>query len=882
MSHVEAESPAKLLKRVRCPALLRRCLRRAAPALWLCALTAVVTKDIWHLVWISGIPRAWDGTGHYGIARIYNDSIFPDTFGWTNAYFTGMPLPNFYPPLFYWLVSLLTHTHLVSFESAFKLVLCLPILFLPVVIWGLAFKASGRDEIAGIAATVPAILFMVDLRSWTGGIPTGLDYYSTFLVGLYTQPLGFVFLILWLLTYQKIDVCGRVRFSISSLLLALAILANFFISITAAFFVAATVGCDLYEYLRAANGCPRVRARRKLAARALSPLASFSLALFWLLPMLKSYEYLATRPYFFKLTDLISPTMWGLYALSVVGFILWGRRRNSWFAPYTVGCLGLAAAISFTTLAAPRWFPLQPQRFIGALNLLLCVPVGYACARVYRFFYGALREPDGEDGAPGDDPPAARGSDKYFSYANAVLVILITVDALLFVHPPYVGVGFYPRGGGKDVQGVLSFASTRKDGLYLVEADLPEGPGKFDARAINAYLGAQGNRTLSAIFHEASPNSLYFLPLINAFSGKADSFGISSRLTDDLDFAKQSFALHVERARLFGVRYLVIRSPEVKLRIEKEVSDAQRYDFDGWSVYELGGVETPAIRALPYKPALVVGRLNLKQRRRDENGFVRLAEEQLADNWFDVLLLRSNERKIDRLENLDRFGALIVEDYAYDDESAAYELLSRYAARHLLILLPGESALFERIRSDPAALPNAKIIDSISDGAEAREGAQADNAADTGATGNRPLQEEADLTNDLLNGVEPAVSYQSDPIRKQWIAVRNLLDANKEPAVGCVVGGNLGQDKIELRVNDSPTADVPVLIANSFHSSWHRDDGEQIYAATPFHMVTFIRQSTGLIYGRDFYEVTALWVSVTTLALLLVMLARGLSSVRRV
>ena len=65
---------------------------------------------LWLIVWLSERPRAWDGTGHYGVAQIYNRVIFPDTFGWTHAYFGGMPLSNFYPPLFYWLVALLHHT----------------------------------------------------------------------------------------------------------------------------------------------------------------------------------------------------------------------------------------------------------------------------------------------------------------------------------------------------------------------------------------------------------------------------------------------------------------------------------------------------------------------------------------------------------------------------------------------------------------------------------------------------------------------------------------------------------------------------------------------------------------------------------------------------
>ena len=71
-----------------------------------------LTSFIWLEVVRGVASRAIDGSGHFAIGQIYDQSIFPDTFGWTNAYFGGMSFPNFYPPLFFWLVSLLHHTHL--------------------------------------------------------------------------------------------------------------------------------------------------------------------------------------------------------------------------------------------------------------------------------------------------------------------------------------------------------------------------------------------------------------------------------------------------------------------------------------------------------------------------------------------------------------------------------------------------------------------------------------------------------------------------------------------------------------------------------------------------------------------------------------------------
>ena len=45
----------------------------------------------------------------------------------------------------------------------------------------------------------------------------------------------------------------------------------------------------------------------------------------------------------------------------------------------------------------------------------------------------------------------------------------------------------------------------------------------------SASIGAQGNETISGVFHEASPNSLFTLPVVNAFSNYPDSIVIARK-----------------------------------------------------------------------------------------------------------------------------------------------------------------------------------------------------------------------------------------------------------------------------------------------------------------------------------------------------------------
>jgi uncharacterized membrane protein len=121
-----------------------------------------LTSFIWLEVIRGVASRAIDGSGHYAAAHIYDREIFPETFGWTNAYFAGMPFPNFYPPLFFWIVSFLHHTHLFSLATAFKLLIGLPLLLMPLVFWCVAYRFSGKDQrIAFCTAIASAILYSV-------------------------------------------------------------------------------------------------------------------------------------------------------------------------------------------------------------------------------------------------------------------------------------------------------------------------------------------------------------------------------------------------------------------------------------------------------------------------------------------------------------------------------------------------------------------------------------------------------------------------------------------------------------------------------------------------------------------------------------------------
>ncbi len=836
------------------------------------SLLIVLGVALCGLIWREALPRSWDGGGHYGVARIYCQEDFPDTFGWSQAYYGGMPLPNFYPPLFYWIISLLYHSGIASFDFAFKFALILPLLLLPAALWLLAAKLSCRHRLVAVCATLLTAPLITN--SSLGVI--GLSYTGTFAGGLYTQPLGFCLLIAWYVCHLSDDQSPR-RICLSALLLALCVLANFFNAITAILLGAAAVIDELLNYVKAENSIVRDRSRRRLLALIVAPVLAVGLTLFWLAPLIHSAEFFVTRPMSEPLSRLLLPATLGFYGLAVLGVVTWRRKPTPGARPFLLGCLLLVALTVFSASVAPRWLPVQPLRFLSTLMFLLTVPAGYAMAAAWQAIVAMVKEQKkprifvddatDQDGSKqkeprifADDATDRGGSDLDLPWLNrpalVCLVLILAISTMVsfrMVKEPT----FYRTDGGdpnyEAIRGVLEFAREHRDGRYLVGAADFNGEVTsdyaIDGRTLAALLGAQGNETLSTAFREASAHSLFTDPLIGAISDFTNNFGVSSTLGEDRDFQEQPLAGHLERARLLGVKYVVVASSRTKERLMREAVFSNRRDFGVWAVFTLPRDPEPHVRPLAYRPALVVSDFSVKLRRSDKYDYTRFAEEQFASGWFDALLARSPEWKIDRLRNLERFGALILDTYDCDDEEAAYRKLRDYAQRRTLILLSSEASLFRRIRERISEFPGARIIER------------------------RPEPNGVWLDSDT-----PRLRLGASEIRRTWRETQKVLNETKVPVneKDVAVSGEITRNQVRIDLRSDPgqiaqpeLADgAPVLINMTYHPNWRRQDGEEVYAATPFQTLTFVTGPTTITYGRTAFDKAGLWVSIATLILI--------------
>jgi|GEM_PF-847626 len=849
-------------------------------------LPVVAIHTFWLELLKSGLTRAWDGTGHYGAALIYDQSIFPDTFGWTNAYFGGMPLPNFYPPLFYWCVALLHHTHLVSFDTSFKLVVALPVLLIPAVIWALSIRMSDNNRHVAFMATAFSLYPLLDAGN-NGNLrwASGVDYFSTFQIGLFSQPLGFVLLITWLILYCRAD--RRFwKISLTALLLALTALANFFNALIASIMIGSIIITELAKLLMAKDTEQRKQTRLSVIIYIITPLLAVGLASFWLAPMASGYSYFVTRP--FGLV-FITRFMWGWYVVAAIGMVCWWRQPTRFMRPYALICLCLVVPMVISNFVTLSWFPLQSVRFANTLNYLLTIPIGYA-------FYTLLRRV--KISIFQARSPIAPFAQRLWPYTvpafMCLLLIGLFISARWEANHPLALVGmlkhrsFYPadlalaesktklasqdnanflaldqnESPSKDirlkytgdygdaeqaivVQDILRFGRQHKDGRYLVEFPTRygiENPAT-DGRAISSYLGAQGNESIVVVFREASANSLFTYPQASAISAETDNFGISSTLADDLDFAEQPISQHLKRIQQFGVRYLVVNSAELKGRLAQQPEIGQSHTFNDWTIFEFRNEPLPIIQPLQFRPALVRTGFSLKMRRRDETNFIRFAEEQFSDGWFDVPLAYSSAKYVDEmgnLEELNKFGAVILDDYTCYDCDLAFRRLRAYSQKRSLILLFSHHLLFYRIRAAIAEFPGAHIIE-------------------------RDLNDTGEWIDNLYG---PTYRYHNSPIRSQWLQIRNILENNKVPVGIAKCDFNVQQKSIAVQVHPDggqPPPHVPVLVRITSHPNWQRDDGQPIYPATPMFMVTFVDSTARLVYQRRMIDHLGLWISMATL-----------------
>ncbi len=553
--------------------------------------------------------------------------------------------------------------------------------------------------------------------------------------------------------------------------------------------------------------------------------------------MLASYGFFVTRPFAASVWDVLTPALACWHVAAAAGLWIWLRQDRPRAVRFATPLLIMSGLLCLQTFLRLEWAPLQFPRFQAILNLLLALPVGIAGCLVFAAVGRGRLEFDLKSTV---GVLSRTGSPSAAAFAlRWLLLALIWLNLLIFARPSIPALAFFPPRPGP-IDELLEFAQTRSDGLYLVELPDPAFPAEgFDARAIAALLGRQGNQSATVVYREASPNSLFFAPLANSISAFPDNFGISSTLADDLSFAASPWERKLLMSDWIGVRYLVLISTAAKANVAAQ-GGVRIGDFGSWSVFRMENAE-PKARLLNSLPALVVGRPSFKLRNSNQIDATRLAEEQFFCACFEVSLAFAPEKGLDDLEDLDSFGALIVADHHTRDVEAAYSKLRAFSRRRLLVLLPSDHPLQRRIRANRDEFPNLLLV------------------RDHPSTADRPI-----------NSLEPTFDYTDSPGRLMWNEIRRELERLRVPIENASQAeAEIGAESIRVRFRDDapkPGRRVPVLVAVTFSPYWRRSDGEPVYATTPFLLLTFAEGEIRLDFRRRRLERVAAYCAAIALA----------------
>ncbi len=648
----------------------------AWPILGLLAMFAALAGPYLLRSFDSWVPGGWDGIAHFSVADLYAQRLFPAFSGWLPEYFAGMPFPDFYPPLFYFLVALLARLGL-SMEAAFLGLQTLASAAVPVLAYGCARRLAAAKT-AGFVAGALSIAFLVDRQPLAS---FGISLQATFGIGLSTQLLAFCFLLLFYFFFLEAHASRR-QATAAALCLAAVALTNVHVVWDAACLFAGLAAARLVAARGAAARWAELG--RSAAVGGVAVLLSAC----WLLPMLTRLDYVPTMALESPPAALVIYAFFRLGVYLVLGGVAAWANRDA----RALGLVaGLVLLLAFSSFPSARYLPdlaLQPGRFLIAFQFLVPLLVGYLVASIRKL--------------------TAR---PWVRVTAALVAIAVFFAYIERVDQPF---GNLSETQAADYRQVLAALAGRTDGRVLVEM----GTGApSDSFGLQALVGRAGNHSLTTVFRESSMSVLFAAPLRNVFSSRQDNFGVDSKVPSGELLARQGIEAQLARLSWFNVRYFALKTATARERLFR-LPGVVPIAEGRWSTFELPGAGAGYAEVLPASPVLTFASFSVKRRADADLDFIRLGEELFAAGRREPVLALARTGKLDR-EELAPFALVLVTEYRYDDAERAYAALEAFSRDHSLVLLSSSDPLFARLAALAPGRATVRVVEAPppSDGA---------------------------------------------------------------------------------------------------------------------------------------------------------------------
>lgn len=616
--------------------------------------------------WKSPVVAGWDGSSHAAIGEYYADHIFPKTWGWVPNWFAGMPFPQFYPPLFYFLVALLYKILPFTYIQVFKGVLISLTLILPGIIYFIT-KSHAKSILAGYISGITTVFFLSSFSQHYFR-HFGISIESTFNDGMVTQLLGFIVFILWIHFFLRSD-NSKLYKHLSIIFLLFVFLSNVHIvPISALVFIIVLIIRFFYKYKDGTSG---LRLIRYLFSYFLLGAIPLLLASFWYLPLLSVYLFSTSKSLpIANSLSVISPLLPILVVTFLAVIISLIKKDHNIFI-LSISCLLIiSTAFSRVEVFIP-WLPFHTDRWVGSFVYMTPIVIGYAAAIIFNHI-------------------------KKYKYRGLFIFIFIFILFQYSFSTPGNYNGYYFDENKDQLSEQTSAVSGDDKSLSIVESTFPNAQPTF--YILNSILGSAGLNMSYIVFRESSISSIFMAPLRNSFSRIGECWNSPSTLCWDNDLMTQSIKKKLERAEFIGVNYFWVRSRQVKDELDS--SSSYKIDTIGdWNIYQAQEGGVPRAASLSYEPALLFMPTDFKTSDVSKNqyNYIRFNEEAFFRNAFNVLFASPLDHSLDTTPDIERFKIAIISDYKYKNIDKAFERLAEYSKNNQLILIENEDYLFKKL-----------------------------------------------------------------------------------------------------------------------------------------------------------------------------------------
>ncbi|HMO78964.1 MAG TPA: hypothetical protein PJ997_02305 [Candidatus Paceibacterota bacterium] len=621
----------------------------------------------WNNIFVSG----WDGSGHYAIGKYYAENIFPAVWGWIPNWYSGMPFPQFYPPLFYYIVALLYKITNIDYATIFKFVAIFSVFIIPTLLSFSYYKLIKKSFAESFFVLLISVLIL--------SVKSRFEFISVSIAsitnnGLVTQPLAVIFLILWLISIFQVEKKESAKYY-SILFLTFLMLSNAHVAIVA------LIIFTILFILKFKNNFFINKQYLKTLLIALKHcfyvLVPLLISSFWYIPMIKYYDYFVGMSLGFTQGSLGNLLYYHYYILIIliISVIFNLKIKNIFISIINIFLSFCLISIYLKLNYKFQSLPFHLDRWLGTIYLFIPILIVFCFSEIKKYLNKKL-----------------------------YIILIIIISSISFYHINIMNGfrdsqdGIYVNNEQDDLTKVIQYFKD-KEGLILIEHFAPSNI-PID-KVLHAYLGSQGNTTVYSIIRESSLSSLVWVPVGNGLSEKAQCWGTRCRLAYDKEFLNKPINHHIINASNSGVEYFLIRTKKIRDQMDKSPLVEKITEVENWSIYQTKPQLKNVLSKIEKTPILIFSELNTRKWSKTPFDFIYLIEElNIKRLVLDFIFVYNKDQKIDNNKYIEKFDYVLFDTYKYQDIDTALNTIKNYLSddnNRKIFALKSDDPIFEKI-----------------------------------------------------------------------------------------------------------------------------------------------------------------------------------------